>query len=185
MVNYLEKELVAKCKAGNKNAFRILANDYRQKLFGYCVRMTGDSFAAEDLFQEILIKVWTGIKKYKEQQKFSNWLFTIAHNIIQDSFRKKQKYLNNISLNENINLQSDETPHISFVRNEELDLIEKAVMSLPNNQKEVFVLRQQSNMTFKEISVITNEPINTVLSHMNYAMKKVKKIIESEYNENK
>lgn len=185
MVNYLEKELVAKCKSGNQDAFRVLVNGYRQKLFGYCLRMTGDNFSAEDVFQEILIKVWQGIKKYKEQQKFSNWLFTIAHNVIQDSFRKKQKYSNNVSINEKMYLTSSETPHISFVKNEKLNLIEKAVMSLPKNQREVFILRQQSNMTFKEISAITNEPINTVLSHMNYAMKKVKKIIGEAYNENR
>jgi len=184
MVNNLEKDLIIKCRNGDQNAFRVLVNNYRQKLFGYCLRMTGNSFAAEDIFQEILIKVWKGIKNYNEQKKFSNWLFTIAHNVIQDSVRKKQKYLNEEPLNEKKELTDFETPHKSFVNFEKIRLVEQAVESLPENQREVFLLRQQSNMTFKEISLITKEPINTVLSHMNYAMKKVKKIIEAEYAEN-
>ncbi len=184
MENNLEKDLISKCRNGDQNAFRILVNNYRQKLFGYCLRMLGDSFVAEDVFQEILIKIWKGIKKYNEQQKFSNWLFTIAHNVIQDSIRKNKKYLNNEPLSEKIDLTNNETPHINFVNLEKLSLLEKAVERLPYNQREVLLLRQQSNMTFKEIAAITDEPINTVLSHMNYAMRKVKKIIEAEYAEN-
>jgi len=91
MVNRLEKILINKCRLGDHEAFRVLANTYRRKLFGYCLRMSRNEADAEDVFQEILIKVWKGIKRYDDRQKFSNWLFTIAHNTIQDFFRKQHK----------------------------------------------------------------------------------------------
>ncbi len=177
MDNNLEKDLISKCRDGDQNAFRILANNYRQKLFGYCLRMSGNSLAAEDLFQEILIKVWKGIKKYNEQQKFSNWLFAIAHNTIQDFFRKQHRKNMNEVITDLTGISNSETPHSSFVLTEEKIMMMKAVMNLPDKQREVFLLRQQSNITFKEIAAITNEPLNTVLSSMNYAVKKSKNIL--------
>ncbi len=181
MVQNLEKELISKCRQGNSNAFRVLANNYRRKLFGYCLRMCGNETDAEDIFQEILIKVWRGIGKYNEQQKFSNWLFTIAHNVIQDYFRKNNRRKHEETFEDLSIIANSETPHTSFILSEEKSLMMKAVMNLPDKQREVFLLRQQTNITFKEIAVITGEPINTVLSSMNYAVRKIKKYVEAQY----
>lgn len=181
MVNRLEKILILKCRQGNPNAFRALANNYKRKLFGYCLRMSGSEADAEDLLQEILIKVWKGIKKYDDRQKFSNWLFAIAHNVILDFFRKQNRKNINETAADLTRIAGSETPHTNFVLTEEKNLMMKAVMNLPDKQREVFLLRQQSNITFKEIAAITNEPLNTVLSNMNYAVKKIRKYIEAQY----
>ncbi len=77
-------------------------------------------------------------------------------------------------------LRSESNPHSELVKNENKTMIEKAVHNLSAKQKEVFLLRIYSGMTFKEISAATNEPINTVLSHMNYSIKKIKKALGQE-----
>ncbi len=176
----LEKELIIKCKNGDGEAFRYLMLNYKNKLFGYLWRFGKDQFHTEEMFQETLIKVWKGISNYNDKNKFSSWLFTIAHNVAIDYTRKK-----NLILSVNIDtLKSNPTQNIhddKFIQKETVNLIIEAVDILSEKQKRVFLLRQHGELSFKEIAKITNEPLNTVLSHMNYAVKKIRKQLEVKY----
>ncbi len=170
----LETELIKRCKNGDGNAFKHLIGIYKNKLFGYFWKFGGSKYAAEEMFQETLIKVWRAIDSYNNNNKFASWLFTIAHNVAVDFVRKDKSKLNveldSIKNNTNGILQDD-----LFVRDETINEINSIVKILPDKQKRVFLLRQHGELTFKEIAEITNEPLNTVLSHMNYAIKKIKK----------
>lgn len=170
----LEAQLVQNCKDGDTNAFSKLINIYRTRLFTYLLRLSRDRMTAEDLLQDTLIKVWKGIKNYNEQQKFSSWLFTIAHNVAIDALRTKR--LKNIatSINDEVETTSGITPHTELVAAETRFALEKVVETLPENQKWVFLLRQHSGMPFKEIAIVMNQPLNTVLSQMHYAVRKLK-----------
>ncbi|MCX6169533.1 MAG: RNA polymerase sigma factor [Ignavibacteriales bacterium] len=171
-----EQNLIEKCRSGNTSAFGPLMQIYRRQLFSYLFKLSGERTQAEDLLQETLIKTWKGIKKYSERQKFSSWLFTIAHNTAMDNLRKRNNdYL--ISDVEPDELQSANDPHKEFIKNETNTLIEKAIVTLSTKQKEVFLLRLYGEMSFKEISELTKEPLNTVLSHMHYSVKKIKKLL--------
>lgn len=174
-----EQSLIEKCRSGNTSAFGPLIQLYRRQLFSYLYKLSGDKTQTEDLFQETLIKTWKGIKKYNEQQKFSSWLFTIAHNTAMDNLRKR-KHDEVIAEIEPDELRSESNPHNELVSSENKVLIEKAVKNLSSRQKEVFLLRIYSGMSFKEISETTKEPINTVLSHMNYSVKKIKRMLGKE-----
>lgn len=177
MENSPEILLIQKVMNGEANAFNILINNYRGKLFGYLLKFCGDKLTAEDLFQETLIKTWKGFKKYNEESKFSSWLFSIAHNVALDFLRKNKKQHQFVSDEEIINSPQSINQENHFDAEEMKLLINKVVNSLPEKQKNVFLLRQHGGLTFKEISEITKEPLNTVLSHMSYAVKKIKKVL--------
>jgi RNA polymerase sigma-70 factor (ECF subfamily) len=175
-----EPDLIKKCRDGDSNAFAELIFPYKENLLTYLIRLSGNSTNAEDLFQETLVKVWNGIKKYKEQNKFSSWLFSIAHNVALDSYRKLKHERNNITFEDISELPISGNPHTDYVSKEiNLRLI-RAIESLSIKQKEVFLLRMHGNVPFKEIAELTGEPINTVLGHMHYAVKKLKSLLRNE-----
>ena len=176
----LENKLIKKCKAGDGEAYRQLINPYRSKLFGYLWRFSDSQFVAEEMFQETLIRSWKGLMKYNDQKKFSSWLFTIAHNVAIDSLRSRANK-NSITNIEDAKDSFDTiTPEDQLIRKEALSQIASYVDKLPEKQKIVFLLRQNGELSFKEIAETTKESINTVLSHMRYAVKKIKKQLEDE-----
>jgi len=162
-------------------AFGKLIQGYRAQLFSYLLRLCGDRMAAEDLFQETLIKVWKGFKSYNEQSKFSSWLFSIAHNVAVD-FIRSASVKNRATRLEDINeYPGKNNPYKSLVEKETYQKIMLAVNELSENQKNVFLLKQHSGMTFKEIAKTMDQPLNTVLGHMHYAVSKIKKKLGKEY----
>ncbi len=142
------------------------------------IRLSNNRSLAEDLFQETLIKIWKGINNYDEQKKFSSWIFTIAHNTAIDSIRKN-KITTSLSDTE-VKISMLEDPQYKFEISENKKMINAALTQLTDKQKNVFLLRMHSNMTFKEIAELSKEPLNTVLSHMNYAINKIKKILREQ-----
>ncbi|MCH9028580.1 MAG: sigma-70 family RNA polymerase sigma factor [Bacteroidetes bacterium] len=162
-------------------AFDKLIQVYRRQLFYYLLRLCGNRMTAEDLFQETLIKVWKGFKSYNEKNKFSSWLFSIAHNVAVDSIRKESAKNTVRSFEDIQTFASNNNPHKTFVEKETNELVMAAVNTLSEKQRQVFLLRQHSGMTFKEISKATNQPLNTVLGHMHYAVSRIRKKLSKEY----
>lgn len=162
---------------GESAAFGPLIKLYRQRMLSYLFKLCGNRELAEDLFQETLIKIWRGLKNYKDQNKFSSWIFSIAHNTVMDKLRmnKREKDIYEIGDMEFPALTND--PYRELVDSETGEIISKAVDRLSLKQKEVFLLRIHGGMTFREISEITGESLNTVLSHMNYSVKKLRKML--------
>lgn len=180
MVSYLEKVLIQRCKNGDSDAFASLLELYKKQLFSYLLRRSGNVETAEDLFQEIAIKMWKNIKKYKDKNKFGSWLFSIAHNVSIDEFRKfkvRSEINNNI---DGIEITDQNQIIKSFETSEEISIINNSLSKLSDIQREVFLLRQHGELTFLEISELLNQPLNTVLSHMNYAVTKLKRILRNE-----
>lgn len=138
---------------------------------------------ADDLFQETLIKVWKGFNSYNEQNKFPSWLFSIAHNVVVDSIKSRAVRSKQSSIDEISNYADDNNPHKKFVANETKAMIMSAVDTLPDKQKEVFLLRLHGGLQFKEIAELTKQPLNTVLGHMHYAVSKIRKHTGKIYEE--
>ncbi len=171
----LENYLIKKCKLGDGEAFRRLMSNYKNKLYGYLLKFSDSHDTAEEMFQETMIKAWKGLGKYNDQKKFSAWLFTIAHNVAMDSLRFKNIKNRTIPLEEIKNSVCTNSPEEKVIKDEVVERINKSVNTLSEKQKTVFLLRQHGELSFKEIATIMNEPLNTVLSHMHYAVKKIKK----------
>lgn len=165
---------------GESAAFGPLINLYKRQLFSYFFKLIGDRVIAEDLFQETLIKVWRGLPSYSEKSKFSSWLFAIAHNTAMDSLRAKHRnkiFSNNEEPDQFIGVSD---PHQEFLNSETTEIVSKAVDMLSPKQKEVFLLRVNGELSFKEIANLTGESLNTVLSHMHYSVQKLRKILRFE-----
>lgn len=171
-----ENILIEKCKSGVRDAFGPLMNIYRRRLYSHLFKLTGDSADTEDVFQETLIKIWKGLPRYNNRNRFSSWMFSVAHNTAMDHLRKKTRGINFEEITDDT-ANIHENPDLSdkLHNNEIRKQIIKAVDKLSEKQKNVFLLRIHSGMSFKEIAEVTGESLNTVLSHMRYAVIKLKK----------
>ncbi|RJP70834.1 MAG: sigma-70 family RNA polymerase sigma factor [Ignavibacteriales bacterium] len=171
----METDLIDACLKGNMNSFSFLVKSYKKPLFTYLFRLCGNKDYAEDMLQETLLKVWQNLKKYNEQNKFSSWLFSIAHNVAVDTLRKRKVRNNIIYMDEIHEPDNNLNPFTILIAKESGAKISNAINKLPEKQKQVFLLRQHGEMTFKEIAELLKEPINTVLGHMHYAVDKLRK----------
>jgi len=174
---------------GDGKAFEDLINKYRRKLYSYLYQMVGDSEAAKDLFQDVIFKVLKSLPKYKDKQKFSNWLFHIAHNTAINLIQRHKRKLTIISENtisdyeiefSGVLVDESFSPEALMNKKELQQILKSAIQKLPIEQKEILILREFSEMPFKEIAQMLNCSINTVLGRMRYALLNLRKIIQTE-----
>ena len=143
-----------------------------------------DRDTAEDIFQDTFIKVIKTLKRgvYNEEGKFLPWVMRIAHNLVIDFFRKS----NRISVFENrdefdiFQLISDDMPNMEgeMIDRQVVNDLQKLIVELPDDQKEVLTMRMYKDMSFKEIAESTGVSINTALGRMRYAIINLRKLIE-------
>lgn len=171
----LQYKLIADSKNGDEKAFADLIRLYRHNLLNYLWRSCGQKNEAEDLFQETLVKVWQNLSHYDHRKRFAAWLFGIARNVAIDALRKK-KVRRVISYTDDLPEFSSTHDAAAILEADEIQAaFLQALAKLPEKQHQVFLLRQHSGMTFKEIAAETGQPLNTVLAHMHYAVNKLKK----------
>lgn len=173
----IDHALISRCQRGEAGALNQLITRFKLPLFNYLLRLTGNRSDAEDLFQETLIKVWRHLPRYNHQNRFGSWLFGIAHNVAIDSMRKNKVRALLSYTAELPEYASPERPDSQLVVNEVQHEIEKVLQCLPDKQRQVFLLRQHSEMSFKEIATLLGQPLNTVLGHMHYAVSKLRKVL--------
>lgn len=183
-----DNELVNLYINGNEESLAVLVKRHKRKIFSYIYLITKDKDLTEDIFQDTFFKVIQTLKKhqYNEEGKFLPWLLRIAKNLIIDYYRKTKKMPSQSYV---INEEGEETsifdvmPDLEVPKNKEEDVLFKknirsVINSLPNDQKEVVIMRMYYDMSFKEIADITNVSINTSLGRMRYALINLKKMIE-------
>ena len=170
-------------RAGDARAFEVLVRRHRTPVFNFILRFTGHRARAEDVLQETWLKVVRSAPDYETKAKFTTWLYTIARNLCVDSARK-ESYRQTASL-ESATTGSDgeaQRPLAEALPDEGASpergaynarlrpLLERALSGLPEEQREVFVLREYSGIPFKEIAEVTGVSENTVKSRMRYAL---------------
>lgn len=176
--------LVKKYVEGDENALTILINRHQSKIFGFIYSKIADRDISNDIFQDTFIKVIRTLKSqsYNEEGKFLPWVMRIAHNLIIDHFRKNKK-MPMFRETEEFSIFSIMTDDSLTVENKiirdqvEVDL-KKLIEELPEDQKEVLVMRMYQDMSFKEISEVTGVSINTALGRMRYALMNMRKVID-------
>lgn len=183
--NLSDYELVKQFIEGKSSSFEILINRHKDKVYSYIYMTVKNQSLAEDIFQDTFIKVMRSLKagKYTDNGKFASWVTRIAHNLIIDHFRKEKQLktvpnenheydlLNNKNLTDGT--IEDELIHDQIVKD-----VRKLVDQLPDDQKEVVLLRHYGGLSFKEIAEQTNVSINTALGRMRYALINLRKLIE-------
>ena len=188
MKNYnllTDEELVALYSEGDNGAFDVLLLRHKNRIYSYVFYIVKDRDLAEDIFQETFVKVITTIKqgRYVESGKFSSWITRIAHNLIIDHYRqeKSENHIPNSDMNPDIFNRkelSEGTVEDSMISTQVRIDIRKLVAALPDNQKEVLIMRYYQNMSFKEIADATNVSINTALGRMRYAIMNMRRMAE-------
>jgi RNA polymerase sigma factor (sigma-70 family) len=180
-----DQNLVQSYIKGDHSAIEVLINRHRSKVYTYILLTIKNQQLAEDLFQETFIKVIQSLRggKYKDNGKFLSWVIRIAHNLIIDHFRK-EKQLNSIS-NDDTEVDLFNSKKLSEDNIEELIIssqirseIRTLINELPDDQREVVLLRHYGGLSFKEIADQTDVSINTALGRMRYALINLRKLIQ-------
>jgi RNA polymerase sigma-70 factor (ECF subfamily) len=179
-----DQELVRLYLEGNESAFEALLSRHQERIFTQIYMLVRDEELANDIFQETFVKAIRTLKqgKYNEEGKFLPWVLRIAHNLSIDHFRKAKKmpYVR----------ETDEYDPFAMIPREEKNVeetwiddiinedVRKLVEELPDEQREVVMMRHYGGMSFKEIAERSNVSINTSLGRMRYALINMRKMIE-------
>ncbi|NLN30505.1 MAG: sigma-70 family RNA polymerase sigma factor [Bacteroidales bacterium] len=178
-------ELIQRFVNGEQSCFDQIIHRHKNKVFAYISLYIRDQALAEDIFQDTFVKVIQSVKRgrYQDNGKFVSWVMRIAHNLIIDHFRRV-KQMNTISNNEyesdlfNSRKLSDSTIEDNLIKRQIQKDVRKMISYLPDDQREVVILRHYAGLSFKEIADITNVSINTALGRMRYALINMRKIME-------
>lgn len=178
-----DQDLVLAFGAGNDLAIAELINRYQTNVYTSIYLMVKDKYIAEDLFQDTFLKIVTNIRKgkYAEQGKFLPWAMRIAHNLCIDYFRKAKQQVK-VTLSDGTDIcallpMKEEHAETRIIRAQSEQSIQQIVDRLPDEQREVVIMRIYGEMSFKEISDITGVSINTALGRMRYALINLRKMI--------
>lgn len=180
-----DQDLVQAYIKGDQSAIETLINRHRSKVYTYILLTIKNQPLAEDLFQETFIKVIQSLRagKYRDNGRFLSWVIRIAHNLIIDHFRK-EKQMNSVSNDDsevdlfNSKKLSDDNIEELIVNNQIKTEIRTLINELPDDQKEVVLLRHYGELSFKEIADQTDVSINTALGRMRYALINLRKLIK-------
>ena len=179
-----DSTLVSDYIKGNEAALAVLIKRHQQRLFSFIYSKVHDRDITEDVFQDTFIKVIRTLKKgnYNEEGKFLPWVMRIAHNLVIDHFRKTNRMPSFKNTNEfdifsvlgdgNLNAEKQ------IIKDQIHTDVRELINELPEEQKEVLVMRMYKDMSFKEISENTGVSINTALGRMRYALINMRKLIE-------
>ena len=180
----LDSILVLDYINGKEDSLAILINRHQQRLFSFIYSKTHDKDLTEDIFQDTFIKVIRTLKKgnYNEEGKFLPWVMRIAHNLVIDYFRKKNRMptFKNTEEFDIFSVLHDGSLNAEkqIIQEQIYDSVRGLINELPNEQKKVLVMRMYKDMSFKEISENSGVSINTALGRMRYALINMRKLIE-------
>lgn len=167
-----DRELVATAATGLEGSFEELVRRYQRPISAYVYRMVGDYEAALDLTQEIFIKVYGSLARYRSEFKFSTWIYKIAHNSAVDHLRRnagrERSLVNGIEGDQyDLPIESGSlSPEQESERKERRLEIESVVRSLPTTYRELILLRHSQDLTYEEIVEVTGLPLGTVKNRL-------------------
>lgn len=185
--NFSDKVLVQNFLNGDNKSFEVLLSRHKSRVFAFIMSKVKNRDISEDIFQDTFIKVINSLQKgkYNEEGKFLPWMMRISHNLVIDHFRKESK-MRKIRPNSEFDIfdviddgsKNQEEIMIQTQVHSDLKIL---IEQLPNDQKEVLKMRYFEDLSFKEISDLTNSSINTALGRMRYALINLRKLAEKQH----
>lgn len=176
LVEVADLLLVERCQQDDTEAYELLVDRYRNKILNYVARYSGSTADAEDLTQEVFIKAYLAIKKFRGQSSFQTWIFQIANNVCVDRFRRTRRERIAYSLDEPVETDEGEVereiPDWSWdpeavAQSRELQaLVQKTLTTLSDKLRSVIILHDLEGMRYEEIAEILNIPLGTVKSRL-------------------
>ena len=171
-----ETELILKFKQGDKFAFRQLVEKYQDSVINTCYRFLRNKEEAEEVAQDVFLKVYLSANTYQPKTKFSTWLFRIVVNVCLNQVRDKKKFSFS-QLEENLPAPTEEQPDKSLEREELKKLVKEAIDSLPENQRTVILLNQYEGFSYQDTAKILDCSVSAVESRLFRAKENLKKIL--------
>ncbi|MES2883036.1 MAG: sigma-70 family RNA polymerase sigma factor [Bacteroidota bacterium] len=178
-----DHELISSFTSGNVNALEVLVLRHKEKLYTSIFFLVKDKYLAEDIFQDVFIRIIETIRsgRYTDEGKFLPWAMRIAHNLCVDHFRKVKrtptiKTSENQDIFEVLNF-TEECAETKMIKTQSHNRVREMLDLLPEDQREVIILRHYGDMSFKEIATITNCSINTALGRMRYGLINLRKMM--------
>jgi RNA polymerase sigma-70 factor (ECF subfamily) len=181
-------------QSGDRVAFALLVKRHQGPLFNFALRHVGSSAAAEEVVQDAFVRVVKSVGEFKHESRFTTWLYTIARNLCVDEARKRV-HRRHASLDQPQRSDGSDGPTLGEQTTDRAPGVERAAVSseirariaeaieqLPDEQREVFLLREISNLPFKEIADIVGVSENTIKSRMRYALERLQGAL-SEFEE--
>ena len=185
-------ELIKEILSGDTNAFGMIAEKYRSKIYAFILLKTQDEMLAEDIVQDTFLKGLKFIEKgeFKETGNLQGWLICIAKNLFIDHYRKSKRspIVEMILLNEDGDIFTDLLTSISCIEknieqkiifNEQISEVRKCINLLSKEQRRIIILRHYYNFKFKEIALIDEISINTAVGRMRYALNNMRRLMFS------
>lgn len=182
-----DSQLIQQYRNGCAESFGVLYDKYSKPLYNYFLRLTGSREEANDLLQSLFCKLMEKIDMYQEKGEFKAYLFRMGHNLAMDYLRKSKKELcllnekdhfSEKSLNSKKIIEENsyhQDPSHLIDQKEVLEKLKGAIRELPQEQKQVLVMKHYGSLTFKEISQVLSIPLNTALGRMHYAVINLRK----------
>ena len=178
-----DQELVRSYMNNESDALSVLVARYKDKIFTSIYLLVKDKYLAEDIFQDVFIRIIDTLRngRYTDEGKFLPWALRIAHNMCVDHFRKVKrgpsiKTSENHDIFEVLNF-SEAGKDERIMQNETNEKVRRMIDMLPEDQREVIILRNYADLSFKEIAELTNSSINTCLGRMRYALINLRKMM--------
>jgi len=183
-INANDAVLVKEYMQGRESALEVLVHRHKQRIHGFIFSKVLDRDITEDIFQDTFIKVIRTLKrgKYNEEGKFLPWVMRISHNLVIDHFRRNKRMPKFQSRNDfdifDVISDGEDSIESEMISSQVHEDVRRLVEELPEDQKEVLLMRIYKEMSFKEIAETTDVSINTALGRMRYALINLRKVID-------
>lgn len=185
-----EALVVAYLEQDDQDAFRTLVERHQARVFGYLMGMVRNRDVANDLFQETFLRVIRAMRSergsYETQGRWLAWVMRIARNSALDHLRRRKKWRDVDDGEESFwERMPDDGPaaDVNYMRSQEIGMLEECIEKLPAEQREVVLLRHETDLTFREIADLTGVSINTALGRMRYALINLRKMMSETIRE--
>ena len=179
-----DEELVEACLAGEESAFDVLLGRWEKRIRGAIYRLVGSDEEARDLCQEAFLKAYKSLRSFKREARFSSWLYQIALNLCRDRMRRRRgKTMVSLDELEEGGAAMPVAGPTAFDLLQERDtsrLVAQAVESLPDEQREVIILKEYQGLTFLEIAQVLDVPISTVKTRLYRGLDQLRSRLERE-----
>jgi len=184
-----ERKIIEQVVAGDHDAFELLVKKYEDKVYHLCLRMCADPEQAKDLAQEAFIKAWRGLRFYKHEAAFSTWLYRITVNCARDHCRSENRRPA-VSLTpaedgngEPIEIdvpvtEGDEVPESALDRKETVRAVRRAIESLPEDMRQVIILRDLQELPYAEIASLMGIEVGTVKSRISRGRAALRELLQ-------
>ena len=169
-----EQSLVTRARRGDETAFALLVEQYQDRVYRLALRMCGNSHDAEEAAQEAFLAAWRGLPAFRGESRFSSWLYQLTSNAAIDLLRREKRHRGNVPIDEQILPLSEDTPQLSAENAEMRERLQKALMTLSPEHREIFLLRQMQQLSYEEIGEMLNLESGTVKSRLNRAKKQLR-----------